>query len=52
LGRDLKSDLVIGPNTAQLVPDTLSTLATVNVKGLRQSLQVYTLPTHTLDAAT
>lgn len=45
LGRDLKCDMVIGPHTAQLVLEKLQPLANVNVKGLRQSLQVYTLPT-------
>jgi adenylate cyclase len=43
LGRDLKCDLVIGPKTAQWVPDNLRPLASVSVKGLRSNLQVYTL---------
>ena len=47
LGRDLQSDVVIGPHTAQLVSEKLQPLAVVNVKGLRSSLQVYTFPTLT-----
>jgi adenylate cyclase len=45
LGRDLQCDVVIGPQTAQLVSEKLQPLAMVNVKGLRNSLQVYTFPT-------
>lgn len=50
LGRELHCDLVIGPQTAQLVHEPLKELATVQVKGLRHSLQVHTVmntqPTH------
>ena len=42
LGRTLQCDLVIGPHTAELVTDSLQPLATVEVKGLRNSLQVFT----------
>ncbi len=53
LGRNLKCDLVIGPHTAALVEDELLALAEVEVKGLRNNLQVYTLPpaTTTVSAA-
>jgi adenylate cyclase len=42
LGRELKCDLVIGPNTAALASLALTPLAMVEVKGLRSALQVYT----------
>ena len=42
LGRDLKCDLVIGPQTADLVQENLQPLASVSLKGLRNQLQVYT----------
>jgi adenylate cyclase len=42
LGRTLQCDLVIGPHTAELASDNLQPLATVEVKGLRNSLQVFT----------
>jgi adenylate cyclase len=42
LGRQLKCDLVIGPNTAALASQALTPLAMVEVKGLRSALQVYT----------
>jgi adenylate cyclase len=48
LGRDLQCDVVIGPQTAQLVAEKLQPLAMVDVKGLRHRLQVFTLPTSTL----
>lgn len=42
LGRQLQCDLVIGPQTAALASRPLAPLATVEVKGLRSALQVYT----------
>jgi hypothetical protein len=48
MGRDLQCDVVIGPHTAQLVSEKLQPLAMVDVKGLRNSLQVFTFSTTTL----